>query len=139
MLDSEIETLGNPKAALLGFASAVLAYNVLAVLKRSVEQAHRQTLPDDWEASIFHLTVQVRSGYEGMQIALPPEPLSIPIPEAGLAPYLLTLAKNVLPKAVAKSKRGPKVPKPKEWLEGKAANAHVSTDRVLKAAKTKRP
>ncbi|NMZ09639.1 IS4 family transposase, partial [Pseudomonas proteolytica] len=42
VLDSEIETLGNPKAALLGFASAVLAYNVLAVLKRSVEQAHRQ-------------------------------------------------------------------------------------------------
>jgi hypothetical protein len=104
---------------LLGFASAVLAYNVLAVLKRSVEQAHRQAVPDDWEASIFHLTVQVRSGYEGMQIALPPEPLSIPIPADGLAPYLLTLAKNVLPKAVAKSKRGPKVPKSKEWLEGK--------------------
>ncbi len=139
VLDSEIRTLGNPKAALLGFASAVLAYNVLAVLKRSVEQAHRQTVPDDWDASIFHLTVQVRSGYEGMQIALPPEPLSIPIPEDGLAPYLLMLAKNVLPKAVAKSKRGPKVPKSKEWLEGKAANAHVSTDRVLKAAKAKRP
>jgi hypothetical protein len=31
------------------------------------------------------------------------------------------------------------VPKSKEWLEGKAANAHVSTDRVLKAAKAKRP
>ena len=139
VLDSEIETLGNPKAALLGFASAVLAYNVLAVLKRSVEQAHRQDTSDDWEASMFHLTVQVRSGYEGMQIALPPELLSIPIPAAGLAAYLLALAKNVLPKAVAKSKRGPKVPKPKEWLEGKAANAHVSTDRVLKAAKTKRP
>lgn len=139
VLDSEIETLGNPKAALLGFASAVLAYNVLAVLKRSVEQAHRQAVPDDWEASMFHLTVQVRGGYEGMQIALPPELLSIPIPAAGLAAYLLALAKNVLPKAVAKSKRGPKVPKPKEWLEGKAANAHVSTARVLKAAKAKRP
>ncbi len=73
VLESEIETLGNPKAALLGFASAVLAYNVLAVLKRSVEQAHRQTQSEDWEASIFHLTVQVRSGYEGMQIALPSE------------------------------------------------------------------
>ncbi|KAA8562212.1 hypothetical protein FX985_02278 [Pseudomonas extremaustralis] len=138
VLDSEIETLGNPKAALLGFASAVLAYNVLAVLKRSVEQAHCQILPDDWEASIFHLTVQVRSGYEGMQIALP-EYLCIPIPAAGLTQYLLALARNIQPKAVAKSKRGPKVPKSKEWLEGKAANAHVSTDRVLKAAKVKRP
>jgi IS4 transposase len=52
VLESEIETLGNPKAALLGFASAVLAYNILSVLKRSVEQAHRQTQPEDWEASI---------------------------------------------------------------------------------------
>ncbi|WP_223433706.1 IS4 family transposase, partial [Pseudomonas sp. GL-B-26] len=103
VLDSEIETLGNPKAALLGFASAVLAYNVLAVLKRSVEQAHRQTLPDDWEASIFHLTVQVRSGYEGMQIALPAEHSSIPIPAGGLAQYLLALARNIQPKAVVKS------------------------------------
>jgi hypothetical protein len=139
VLDSEIETLGNPKAALLGFASAVLAYNVLSVLKRSVEQAHSQTQSEDWEASIFHLTVQVRSGYEGMQIALPPEHLSIPIPSGGLAQYLLTLARYVQPKTVAKSKRGPKVPKSKEWLEGKAVNAHMSTDRVLKAAKAKRP
>ncbi|MFJ7111459.1 IS4 family transposase, partial [Pseudomonas sp. NPDC098740] len=84
-------------------------------------------------------TVQVRSGYEGMQIALPPEHLSIPIRAGGLAQYLLALARNVPPKTVAKSKRGPKVPKSKEWLEGKAANAHVSTDRVLKAAKVKRP
>lgn len=139
VLDSEIETLGNPKAALLGFTSAVLAYNVLSVLKRSVEQAHRPNQTDDWEASIFHLTVQVRSGYEGMQIALPPELLSIPVAAQGLAQQLLALARNIQPKAVAKSKRGPKVPKPKEWLEGKAANAHVSTDRVLKAAKIKRP
>ncbi|MHC8349606.1 IS4 family transposase [Pseudomonas sp. RT4P38] len=139
VLDSEIESLGNPKAALLGFASAVLAYNVLSVLKRSVEQAHRQTQPEDWEASIFHLTVQVRSGYEGLQIALPPEHLAIPIRSGGLAQHLLALAKNIPPKSVAKSKRGPKVPKPKEWLEGKAVNAHVSTDRVLKAAKVKRP
>ncbi|MFJ7108067.1 transposase, partial [Pseudomonas sp. NPDC098740] len=139
VLDSEIETLGNPKAALLGFASAVLAYNVLSVLKRSVERAHCQTQSEDWEASIFHLTVQVRSGYEGMQIALPPEHLSIPIRAGGLAQHLLALARNVPPKTVAKSKRGPKVPKSKEWLEGKAANAHVSTDRVLKAAKVKRP
>lgn len=43
ILESEIETLGSPKAALLEFTTAVLAYNVLVVLKRSVEQAHRDT------------------------------------------------------------------------------------------------
>ncbi len=139
VLESEIETLGSPKAALLGFASAVLAYNVLSVLKRSVEQAHRQTQPEDWEASIYHLVIQVRSGYEGMQIALPPEHLPITPPSEGLAQRLLALARNIPPKQIAKSKRGPKVPKSKEWLEGKAVHAHVSTDRVLKAAKIKRP
>ena len=138
ILESEIETLGNPKAALLGFTTAVLAYNVLAVLKRSVEQAHRETQAPGWEASIYHLAVQVRSGYEGMQIALPSEHLPV-IAEKNLAQWLLELARNILPKQVAKSPRGPKVPKPRAWVQGTTANAHVSTDRVIKAAKKKRP
>ncbi len=139
VLDSEIESLGAPRAALLGFASAILAYNVLAVLKRSVEQAHRETLPEGWEASIFHLAVQVRSGYEGMQIALPSDYLSLQTTSETLAERLLALARNIKPKQVAKSIRGPKIAKPKEWLDGKAAHAHVSTDRVLKAHKAKTP
>lgn len=84
ILKREIESLGNPRAALLGFTTAVLAYNVLAVLKRSVEQAHRDTQPEGWEASSYHLAVQLRSGYEGMQIALPAEYLPV-IPEKNLA------------------------------------------------------
>ncbi|CAI8834907.1 hypothetical protein EMIT0196MI5_230023 [Pseudomonas sp. IT-196MI5] len=52
VLDSEIESLGAPRAALLGFASAILAYNVLAVLKRSGEQAHRETLAGQLRSSI---------------------------------------------------------------------------------------
>jgi len=139
VLDSEIESLGSPRAALLGFASAVQAYNVLAVLKRSVEQAHRETQPEAWEASIFHLAVQVRSGYEGMQIALPPDYLLLQSTSATLAQRLLALARNIKPKQVAKSIRGPKIAKSKEWLEGRAANAHVSTARVLKAHKKKTP
>ncbi len=135
VLDSEISSLGSPKAALLGFASAVLAYNVLSVLKRSVEQAHRDTQPEGWEASIFHLAVQVRAGYEGMLIAVPSENFPIEKTSKGLAERLLALARLIKPKQIAKSPRGPKVAKPKEWLEGQAARAHVSTDRVLKADK----
>lgn len=138
VLESEIETLGNPKAALLGFTTAVLAYNVLALLKRSVEQAHRDALPEGWEASTYHLAVQIRSGYEGLQIALPAEHLPVVVLEK-LAERLLELAKNITPKQVAKSTRGPKVPKAKPWVEGKAAHAHVSTARSIKAAKGERP
>ncbi|SEJ43094.1 Transposase DDE domain-containing protein, partial [Azotobacter beijerinckii] len=43
VLQSEIRSLGHPRAALLGFA--------VEVLKRSVEQAHRERLPEGWEAS----------------------------------------------------------------------------------------
>lgn len=136
VLDSEIKSLGSPKAALLGFASAVLAYNILSVLKRSVDQAHRETQPEGWEASIFHLAVHVRSGYEGMQIALPAESFPLEKTSQGLAERLLALARLIKPKAVAKSPRGPKVAKSKEWLDGKAARVHVSTARVLKAAKS---
>ncbi|PXX61324.1 IS4 transposase [Pseudomonas sp. LAMO17WK12:I10] len=138
ILESEIETLGSPRAALLGFTTAVLAYNVLALLKRSVEHAHRDTQPEGWEASIYHLAIQARAGYEGMQIALPVEYLPIVSMEK-LAQRLLELAKNIQPKRVTKSQRVPKVPKPKAWVQGTAVHAHVSTDRVIKAAKTKRP
>jgi len=136
VLDSEITGLGSPKAALLGFASAVLAYNVLSVLKRSVEQAHRETQPEGWQVSIFHLAVHFRSDYQGLQIALPAENFPLEKTPQGLAERLLALARMIKPKSVAKSPRGPKVAKPKEWLEGKAARAHVSTARVLKAAKS---
>lgn len=54
VLHSEIKTLGHLRAALLGFAVAVLAYNVLAVLKLLTEHAHRQSLPD-LEVSTYHL------------------------------------------------------------------------------------
>jgi len=45
VLHSEIRTLGHSRAALLGFAAAVLAFNVLALLKRCVEQAHCERAP----------------------------------------------------------------------------------------------
>jgi IS4 transposase len=43
VLQSEIKCLGHPRAALLGFVAAVMAYNVLALLKQVIEQAHEAT------------------------------------------------------------------------------------------------
>ncbi|MFG0400899.1 IS4 family transposase, partial [Pseudomonas sp. yb_5] len=77
-------------------------------------------------------------GYEGMQIALPSEYMPV-VPMENLAQRLLELARNIQPRQVAKSPRGPKVLKAKAWAQGTAVHAHVSTDRVIKAAKTKRP
>jgi len=82
VLHSEIASLGHPRAALLGFAVSLLAYNVLALIGRCVEQAQPQppapsaktpaSVPP-LQGSAFHLALSIRGGYEGMLIAVPAE------------------------------------------------------------------
>jgi len=117
---------------------AVLAHNVLALLQRCVEQAHQQKPPP--EVSSYHLALHIRSGYEGMLIALPPEQWrSYEGDPTALAERLLQLARNIDPRQVATSKRGPKVTKPKGYVDGAVARAHVSTARVLANARAATP
>ena len=140
VLHSEIRSLGHPRAALLGFAVAVLAYNVLSVLKRSVEHAHRGSMPQ-LDVSTYYLALDIRSGYEGMLIALPAktwEPWSSAAPSM-IAQRLLELARRVEPRRVSTHKRGPKNNKPKSYVDGATARAHVSTARVLRQAREQRP
>lgn len=131
VLHSEIHSLGHPRAALLGFAVAVLAHNVLALLQRCVEQAHQDQEPPP-EVSTYHLALHIRGGYEGMLIALLPEQWrSSNGDPAALADRLMQLARNIDPHQVATSKRRPKVAKPKENVDGAVARAQVSTARGL--------
>ena len=146
VLHSELCSLGHPRAALLGFAVAVLAYNVLALLQRAVEQAHQPPPaapthvppPLPLQVSCFHLAVQVRGGYEGLLIALPPEhwPRWDRADPAGLAQHLLRLARSINPQQVATSKRGPKTAKPNGYVDCKTARAHVATARLLAKTRT---
>jgi hypothetical protein len=141
VLHSEITSLGHPRAALLGFAIAVLAYNVLALLGRCVEQAHapRQAPNKPLPAvSTFHLARQIKRRYEGLLIAVPPEPWPSPQPvnPVGLAERLLTLARRINPSQVATSKRKPKPKTPKGYVDGNTARAHVATARILAQAST---
>ena len=91
-----------------------------------------------WDVSCFHLAQQVRSGYAGLLIALPPEhwPRWHEADPAGLARHLLRLARSINPRAAATSKRGPKTAKPKGHVDGKTARGHVATAPVLAQAKT---
>ena len=133
VLHSEIATLGQPRAACLAFAAALLAYNVLALVARCVERAHAPAPP----VSLFHLAVHIRSGFDGLLIALPPEHWPGPVEGglAGLVERLLQLARRIDPKRVAASKRGPKHKVPKAYVDGKTARAHVATARVMAKAK----
>jgi len=138
VLHSEIKSLGHPRAALLGFAVAVLAYNVLALLKQVTEQAHRASHPE-LDVSTYHLTVEITSGYEGMITLVPPKHLPCADDDpARLMQRLLHLAARLKPKQLATSKRAPKPAVPKGYVDGSTARSHVSTDRVLKAAVKRR-
>ena len=114
VLHSELTTLGHPRAALLGFTVAVLAYNVLSLLKRCVEQAHQQEALK-LDVSTYHLAQHVRSAYEGLLIAVPPAHWSnwAPHDTDQVVQRLLALARRIVPRQVATSKRGPKIEKPK--------------------------
>lgn len=140
VLESEIRSLGHPRAALLGFAVAVLAYNVLATLKRSLEHAHRERAPQ-LDVSTFFLAMLMRSSYEGMLVALP-APLWQSWSEADpavIARRLLELAQRVDPKRVCTHKRGPKIEKPKGYVDKAVAQKHVSTARMIREAVARRP
>ncbi len=138
VLHSEIRSLGHPRAALLGFAVAVLAYNVLALLKRVTEQAHRATHPE-LDVSTYHLTVEITSSYEAMVRLLPPEHLPCADDDpAQLLQRLLRLTSRLSPRQLATSKRKPKPAVPKGYVDGSIARSHVATDRMLKAADKRR-
>lgn len=56
-----------------------------------------------------------------------------------VAQRLLRLASRISPKPVLTSKRGPKIDRPRGYVDGSIARAHVSTARVLKQARAARP
>ena len=68
-LTSEVRTLGHPRAALFAFGTAVLAYNVLAVIQSAIAAAH--DLNDkNIEVSTYYVADDVRTDYRGMLIAI---------------------------------------------------------------------
>ena len=113
----------------------VLAFSLLSVLKRSVEYVHREDTPE-LDVSTYHLALQLKSGYEGVLIALPAASWAqwLGGPEA-IIQRLLQLARRLKPKQVATARIGPKLDKPKGHLDVRIASSHVSTARVLKQAR----
>lgn len=130
VLRSEIPSLGHPRAALMGFGVALLAYNVLALIERCVERAHASDTGAVPKVSLYHLTLQIRSGYDGLCIALPPKHWATraAIDPPALAARLLSLARNIDPGRVAAGRRKPK---DRTTRPAHTRGAHVSTARHL--------
>jgi IS4 transposase len=140
VLNSELRAQGHPRAALLGFSIAVLVYNVLAVLKKSVEHANRKEAPT-LDASTYYIAMLVNDALLASLLLLPQGSFLrwADAPAHELTDYLLRLAARIDPKRVntAKHKRRPR--KPKVYVDSSPPGSHVSTAKVLRQAREARP
>lgn len=130
-LRSEINTLGYPGAALLGFAIAVLTYNALSVAKWAIEREHHESIQRE-QLSGYYLASAVSADYGGMMIALPEEEWTDrfgALTSKQFAAHLQACARHVRPDTFRKNVRGPKRPRPKR--SSGAINHHVSTTRLI--------
>jgi IS4 transposase len=69
-LDSEINTLGYPRAALFGFSIGVVLYNVLSVVKASLRAAHGVEKIER-DLSTYYVADEISGVWRGMMIAIP--------------------------------------------------------------------
>ena len=129
-LHSEINTLGYPKAALFGFCVALVAYNVLAVVKAALRHVHGDETIDN-ELSGYYLAGNIARTYDGMMVAIEPEDWTVfhAMPLTQLAQVLAQLAANVKLAKFRKHHRGPKKPRPKR--DKHPDQPHVSTAKLL--------
>ena len=128
--NSEINTLGYPRAALFGFCLALVAYNTLAVVEAALRRVHGQETVDN-EVSSYYLAEELGATYRGMMIAIPPPEWQLfqDLSRPRLAELLVELAQQIRLSAIRKHRQGPKKPRAKPRYDPK--RPHVSTAKVI--------
>src|SRR4051794_25198115 len=128
-LNGEIDTLGYPKAALFAFCVALVAYNVMSVVKAALRSVHGEEAVEG--LSFYYLADEVSGTHRGMMIAIPEDEWAVfhGLSAAAFGRLLLELAAGVRLSAYRKQVRGPKRPPPKR--ESGAKVKHVSTAKLL--------
>ena len=136
MLDGELNTMGYPRAALLGFGIALVSYNLVSTAKNALRAAFGSTKVDE-EVSSYYLANEARAMHEGLDLVTDPEdwqPFQT-MPAEQLTKELVGLARNVRLPAFKRHKRGPKKPVPKRTKH--TDTPHVSTAKLLTRARGK--
>lgn len=138
-LHSEVKTLGQPRSALLAFATAVVAYNLLSVIQAAVEAAHPEAQKEGVELSTYFIADEVQATWRGMLIAVPPEAWDAFAQQSAsqLARTLVRIAAHAEPQRLRKHPRGPKKKTKKGYVSGRLARSHLSTARVLASGRLK--
>lgn len=133
-LNCELNTLGYPKAALFGFCVAVVAYNVLAVVKAALRAVHGEEKVQR-EVSGYYMALEWSAVYSGMMVALPPEqwePFG-KLSTREMADCLRAWADRINLKKFRKAP--PRKPTKQRTPRIQDRRAHLSTARLLAAAK----
>lgn len=126
----EINTLGYPKAALFTFCIALVAYNVLSVVKAALRSVHG-TDKIETEVSSYYLADEIRGIYRGMMIAIPPEEWRVfhNMTFIELSQILKHLTGFAKLRAFRRHPRDPKIAQPKRTYLLNLP--HVSTAKIL--------
>ncbi len=128
--NSEINTLGYPRAALFGFCVALVAYIILSVIKAALGRVHGIDVVEN-QVSGYYLADEISGTYRGMMIAIDDAHWRIfqQMSPTKLTKVLTELAANVRLSAFRKHPRGPKKPQPKR--KSCKSTPHVSTAKLL--------
>ena len=129
-LNSEINALGYPRAALFGFCVALVAYIVMSVVKAALGSVHGVDFIEK-NVSGYYVANEIKGVYQGMMIVASNEHWFVfrDMPTGQLVRLLKKLAKKVELRKYQKHPRGPKKPQPKRvFMKNKP---HVSTAKIL--------
>ena len=130
-LNSEIKTLGYPKAALFGFCMGLVIYNILSVVKAAVRAAHGEDAGE--KISTYYMADEISKTYRGMMIAVGEKYWTqqyASLTPTQMARTLIAIAKRIRLNRYAKNPWQAKK-KPGKKMSKKNRN-HVSTARILK-------
>jgi hypothetical protein len=137
VLRSEINTLAYPDAALFGFCTGLLLYNVLAFLQIALRAAHPAQLKDR-TLSMYKLGDEISGVYRGMMIAIPAVHWHRAFAAQSIQDFanqLLAIANQVTVAKFLANPQSKKKPPPKK-ISGHRGN-HVATIKILQQRKSK--
>jgi hypothetical protein len=136
-LNCEVNTLGYPRAALFGFAVAVVAYNVLAVLKAALRLVHGEAKVEK-EVSGYYMALEFALVYAGMMIAVPAHQWEVfaTMSAKELATHLRDWASKIDMRKIKKAP--PRKPTKEKTKRIKDKSPHISTARLLEEARKKK-
>lgn len=133
-LNSEINTLGYPRAALFGFCVTLVVYIIISVIKAAIGSVHGVDVIEQ-QLSGYYVANEISGIYPGMMIAIENDDWHVfrQMTQSELAKVLKKLAAKVKLSKFKKHPRGPKKPQPKR--KSNKSKPHVSTAKLLKQRK----